>query len=146
MEAIRIEEIRKQAQPIVEIPGFQPGEVARFRLQMPNLLKMAEQGRIPNNLLDIAASLSGVGGAPKQAAEPSAEEKLIRAAKTIELYCRACMVEPTYDEAGEYLTDEQVAFIFNWGRGDIKALEPFRNERRNGANNNNRPGVQKKTK
>ena len=141
-EVITIEQIKEMATPIIEIPNFDNTGTIKVRVKKPNLVNMAANGKIPNYLMSIAAAEMGI----RKREEKPVDELINDVAKTMELYCRACLVEPTYDEFKEYMTDEQMEAIFDWAMGDIKKVEPFRDDKGNGEPDNDGEGVSKKTK
>lgn len=133
-EILNIEELRKLANPTIEIPGFSPGETIKVRVQQPKLLKMAKNGDIPNALLNIAAAM--VSGEKIQIKKDTTDEEKIKIMNdTMDLYCMACLVEPKYEEFKDIMTDDQKGTIFQWAIGQVSDLNSFRNEKPN-ANSN----------
>src|SRR5690606_8453238 len=113
-EILSIDKLREMAQPIIDIPNFDGTGTIKVRVQKPNLLSMATQGKIPNHLMSIAVTkLSGKKQISKK--EPSELEKLKQTSEMIELYCYACLVEPNYEDIKDIMTDDQKFEIFNWG-------------------------------
>jgi hypothetical protein len=130
-EVISIDELRKKATTIIEIPDFEGAGTIKVRVQKPRLMAMAAQGKIPNHLLGVVNQM--MFGKKNQNNEPKLEE----VTKIYELYCRACLVEPTYEEFKEFITDDQMQAIFDWAMGDAKKLETFRTNEGNGSSDNN---------
>lgn len=116
--------------PIIEIPDFEGTGTIKVRVQKPRLMAMAAQGKIPNHLLGIVNNM--MFPSKKEKKEPNVEE----IAKIYELYCRACLVEPSYDEIKDIITDEQMEAIFDWAMGDMKKVETFRSNEGDGSSNN----------
>ena len=114
------------------------GKPVKIKVQRPRLLNMAAQGKIPNSLLGIATKVVGGKGIEKG--------NIKELAQMIELYCRACMVEPTYEEVKDTIDDDQMFEIFTWATLEVKKLDSFRNKQKNGTNNNNGKSVSKKAK
>ena len=114
------------------------GKPVKIKVQRPRLLNMAAQGKIPNSLLGIATKVVGGKGIEKG--------NIKELAQMIELYCRACMVEPTYEEVKDTIDDDQMFEIFTWATSEVKKLDSFRNKQKNGTNNNNGKSVSKKAK
>ena len=52
-EVISIDELRKKATTIIEIPDFEGAGTIKVRVQKPRLMAMAAQGKIPNHLLGV---------------------------------------------------------------------------------------------
>lgn len=138
-EILSIKELREIAKPIVYIPNFDNTGTIAVRLQKPNMINLAAQGKIPNHLLSTAAKMVGLGETKKE--KQSIEDQIKEVAQMMELYCRACLVEPTYEEMKDILTEEQMEFIFDWAQGDIRSLEPFRKDEGDGPDNNNSKGI-----
>lgn len=138
-EILNIEKLREMANSIVDIPDFENKETIKVKLQKPRLMSMAAQGKIPNHLLGIVNNM--MFPSKKEKKEPNIEE----IAKIYELYCRACLVEPSYDEIKDIITDEQMEAIFDWAMGDVKKVETFRSNKGNGSSDNNGEQVREKT-
>lgn len=136
---LSIEQLREMATPIIEIPDFENKGTIKIRVQKPRLMAMAAQGKIPNHLLGVVNNM--VSGREKEKKEPKIED----VTKLYELYCRACLVEPTYDEFKGIITDEQMGAIFDWAMGGISQLDTFREDKGNGTSNNNGKTLQEKT-
>lgn len=111
------------------------GKPVKIKVQRPRLLNMAAQGKIPNSLLGIATKVVGGKGIEKG--------NIKELAQMIELYCRACMVEPTYEEVKDTIDDDQMFEIFTWATSEVKKLDSFRNKQKNGTNNNNGKDISK---
>lgn len=139
-EILSIEQLKNMATTIIEIPDFEGTGTIKVRVQKPRLIAMAAQGKIPNHLLGIVNNM--MFPSKKEKKEPNIEE----IAKIYELYCRACLVEPSYDEIKDIMTDEQMSAIFDWAMGDAKKLETFRSNKGNGSSDNNGEQVREKTK
>lgn len=129
-EILSIEQLKKMATTTIEIPNFDNTGSIKVRVQKPRLMAMVAQGKIPNHLLGVVNNM--MFGKKNQNNEPKLEE----VTKIYELYCRACIVEPSYEEFKDIITDHQMQAIFDWAMGDVKALETFRSEQRNGPSNN----------
>lgn len=142
-EIFSIEKLREMANPIIQIPSFDNKGYINIKVQRPKLLDMAVQGRIPNHLIGIAQTV--IGGKKKGTETLSDEKYIEQINNTMELYCVACMVEPTFEEMKDILTDDQKATIFKWGIGEVQSLNSFRNEEGNGTSDNNGETLPKKT-
>lgn len=138
-EILSIEQLKKMATTVIEIPDFEGTGTIKVRVQKPRLMAMASQGKIPNHLLGIVNNM--MFPSKKEKNEPNIEE----IAKIYELYCRACLVEPSYDEIKNIITDEQMEAIFDWTMGDMKKVETFRSNEGNGSSDNNGEQVREKT-
>lgn len=139
-EILSVEQLRNMATSIIEIPDFEGTGTIKVRVQKPRLMAMAAQGKIPNHLLGVVNDMMFEDKKEKK------EVNIADVAKTYELYCRACLVEPDYEEIKDIITDDQMMAIFDWAMGDMKKLETFRANERDGTSNNNGKKVQQKTK
>ena len=143
-EILSIDRLREMANPIIKIPNFDNTGHINIRVQRPKLLKMAAEGKIPNHLMNIAATM--INGRPiSKQKELTPEEYIKEIDSAMELYCMACMVEPSYEDMQDILTDDQKATIFNWGLGEVQVLDSFRTDEGNGTSNNNGQALQEKT-
>ncbi len=140
-EILNIEQLRQMACSIIDIPGFDDTGTIRVKVQKPKVMAMAAQGKIPNYLMSTAMRIAGV---PSK--EKPRDPDLSDVAKTMELYCRACLVQPTYEEFQDIITDDQMTAIFEWAIGDTKKMSTFRPNQENGSSDNNGPGVPEATK
>lgn len=131
-----IEQLREMANPIIHIPNFDNTGTIPVKVKRPSLMGMAQQGQIPNHLMGIASAMVAGGGKQIRMDEPDDEDKIKMAADTMDLYCMACLVEPTYEEFKDIMTDEQKLEIFEWAMGKVKNLNTFRDEKEDGADNN----------
>jgi len=139
-EILSIEELRKMATNVIDIPNFDNTGTIKVRVQKPRLMAMASQGKIPNHLLGTVNDM--MFGRKKEKGEPKLEDLT----KVYELYCRACLVEPNYDEFKELITDDQMQAIFDFATGEASQLDSFRTDEKNGSSDNNGKQVSKKTK
>ena len=121
-DILSIEKLREMACPVISIPDFTGEGKIKVRVQKPRLMAMAAQGQIPNYLMSVAMRMTGA--AKEQPKNPSMKD----IADAMELYCRACLVEPSYEEFKDIMTDDQMQAIFDWATGDIQAMSTFRSE------------------
>lgn len=127
---VSIEELRNQSQPLVDISGYEPGEFITFRLRRMSLMTLCKTGKIPNSLLSKVTELF-TGSSNNKVSESEIlqnVEGMDDIGKILDVICEASMVEPTFEEAGEFLTDNQKMEIFQWTQGGVKSLESFRAE------------------
>lgn len=138
-------EWRERSQPLVDIQGFEPGEYLTVRLRSVSLLTLVKTGKIPNSLLEEATKLfSGAKNKEGKIDEVAILNKLNDTdgiTKIIDTVVESAMVEPTYDEVRDFITDAQKMEIFNWTQGGIDALKSFREEQGNIGLSNYEQGV-----
>jgi hypothetical protein len=122
---MNIAELRAKAIKTIEIPGFHPGETITVKVQQPRILAMMGQGKLPNPLMAAAERVV----MPQQ---KKIEIKPVDVFHFYELYCTACLVEPTYEEFKDIITDEQMLYIYRWATGDLQKLSSFRPDKADG--------------
>lgn len=133
-DVISIDQLKKKATTVIEIPDIDGTGTIKIRVQKPRLMALAAQGKIPNPLMGVATKLIRNEFKDK-------DIDLSNTAKMVELYCRACMVEPSYEEMKDIITDDQMLAVFNWAIGGVESLNNFRTNEGNGPSNNNGQAV-----
>lgn len=118
---------------IIDIPDFNGIDIIEIKVKRPQLMSMMTQGKIPNKLLGIA-SQAVIGGGFKYKSEDEVE-KAKELAEWIAFYCEVCMVEPSYEEVKDTLTDDQALSIYAWAVAPIDVLRSFRYQKKNDTNN-----------
>lgn len=144
-EILSIEQLREMATPIIEIPDFEGSGTIKVRVRKPKLMKMATSGEIPNHLMGIAVSMT-TGEPMKNYNELNDKEKIKLMGNAFDLFCKACLVEPTYEEFEEIMTDDQKGAIFNWANGMVSDLNSFRDDKTDDTHDNDGKEVSGKTK
>lgn len=143
-QILSIEELRERATQIIEIPDFEGEGTINVRVQKPQLMKLAGQGKIPNHLMTVAVSM--INEEPvKNAKKMNDKDKMRIAKETMELICLACLVEPTYEEFIDIMTDDQKGMVFAWGTNQVSELDNFRNDSTDGENDKNGEEIQPET-
>lgn len=129
-----VSEWRERSQPLVDIQGFEPGEYFTVRLRAVSLLTLVKTGKIPNALLSEATKLftssKDSSGKIDEAALLSNLDGTDGVMQIIDSVVESAMVEPTYNEVKDFITDAQKMEIFNWTQGGIDALKSFREEQK----------------
>lgn len=128
-KVVKIEDIKDKLTQTIEIPDFSGEGTITVRVRKPQIMKLITSGKIPNPLLPTALAM--LDGRNMRNAK-NEDELAIEGIKSIQIYCMACLVEPTWEEIKDYITDDQMLSIFYWAIGGVKRLEKFRAER--GAN------------
>lgn len=142
-DVIDINELKKQATEVIEIPSFDNNGTISIRVKRPQIMRLITSGKLPNPLMGNALRL--LDGKTNLKGKDS-DEIAIEGIKNVDIYCRACMVEPTFEEADEYLTDAQKFAIFRWAINDILEVSTFRNEQKDDTDNNDGKDISKTTK
>lgn len=131
---MRIEELRRLAIQTIEIPGFSPGEMVAVQVQQPRIMALMAQGKLPNPLMAVATKIV-------MAQTSKVEFDAAEAMKLYELYCTTCLVEPTYEEFKDIITDEQMLYIYLWATGELRELSRFRPDAEDGDGHQHGEGV-----
>lgn len=120
-----LKEIKQAYYTELELPGFDPEKTIAVKARRPSILRLAQDGTIPNPLLDAAAQLFESG--PVKSIKSGSALKSM--GELLILMAKSCLVSPTYDEleqAGIILTDTQLLAIYNYAVSGVRALERFR--------------------
>lgn len=139
-EILSIEKLREMATSVIDIPDFNNEGTIKVKVRKPRLMAMAAQGKIPNHLISITTDMI-VGRSSRKKEEPQIKD----VASMMELYCQACLVEPSYDEFKDIMTDTQMNYIFNWAMGRVNQLDNFRKDKEDGTSDNTSEQVEEKT-
>lgn len=125
---VTAQELKAKAIKEVDIKGFEEGEVFTIKIRSLSLMKLVSSGKIPNQLMATAVEM--FEGKKKNADTASAvsNDNFTNLASLIDVICESAMVEPTFEEVEEYLTDEQKLEIFQYTQGGLRDLNSFRKE------------------
>lgn len=128
MAITTVEQFKQKCFKEVEIPGFEPGETVTVRLRRVSVLGLASSGRIPNSLQSAVNELFSSGSnSSKQEIATKSMSKMIEMSQLLDIMTKEALVEPSFDEVGEYLTDEQKNAIFEYTQTGIVDLTPINN-------------------
>lgn len=125
--ALSAEEIRSRAIKDVEIMGLEDDPII-LKLKTLSLLGLVGKGKIPNTLMNTAMEMFQGKSSNKDVADDG--NNMVNISKLMEIICENCLVEPTYEEIGDILTDDQKMEIFYYSQGGVKSLESFRKKSR----------------
>lgn len=119
-----LDEIKKIADGAeVEIDGWEPEVPFVCKLKRVSMMHLVSKGKIPNPLMPAVIAL--FNGKKDEVNKVDAKQM----SDIIDLFCKATLVEPTYEEVEEFLTDSQRTQIFNYAQGGLKRLEKFRKDK-----------------
>lgn len=123
-----IDELKAASTRVVEISGFEPGKILRFKVRRASLMDLIEQGAIPNNLLTIVIEVLKIRSdrATFNPLEDLDAEKFLEFCSLIDAVCKAVMIEPSYEEAKDLLIDQQKIEIYQYAQYGLRVLERFR--------------------
>lgn len=129
MAITSFEQFKQKAFKEVDLPGFEEGEVVTVRLRKVSILSLASSGKIPNSLMGVVNQLFGKAGkASEEEVAQTSMEHLTEMSKLLNIIAESALVEPTYSEIGEYLTDEQKNAIFEFSQSGVKQVTPIVSE------------------
>lgn len=112
-----------KAVKLIEIDGFAEGEKITLKIKPVSLLAMMTKGRLPNELKMQVASLFNAKDS-KQVVKGDDIEELSLMQQLMDKVCQDCMVEPKFEEVGEYMTDGQKTQVFMQAQGNVKDYIP----------------------
>ena len=141
----KIQDIKNVGVQEVALTGFVPGEPFIVKLRRPSLMRLAQEGEIPNQLLGSAAKLFS-DGATRLMKEGEGFKELSRA---VLLLAKAALVEPSYDDlqaAGIELTDAQLMDIYLYTQQGVRVLDGFREKQKSEPNPKPVNGAEQRTK
>lgn len=126
LKVISAREFRKKATRIIEIDGFEPGEKIAVRIKPASLLNLLMSGKLPNNLLGTVNDLfeQTNKGQSVQLFEQD-DNRIKDIMEIIDLVCEQSLVEPTYEEIKDVITDNQKMQIMAEAQGNVNAAIPF---------------------
>ncbi|HPZ14636.1 MAG TPA: hypothetical protein PLK04_10425 [Bacillota bacterium] len=119
---ITAEEFLGKATQIIDIHGWEPGETIPVKVRRVSMTSLIASGQVPNTLLKHAYSDADEFVAVAR----DDTDTTAQAVAMIDAVARAVLLEPSWDEVGEFLTDEQKIDLFNYAQGGLVALESFR--------------------
>ena len=119
---ITAEEFLGKATQIIDIHGWEPGETIPVKVRRVSMTSLIASGQVPNTLLRHAYKDSDEFAKTVS----NDEEKRAAAIGMVDAVARAVLLEPSWNEVGEFLTDEQKIDLFNYAQGGLVALESFR--------------------
>ena len=125
IKVISAKDFITKATRIIDISGFDDEKIA-VRIKPVSLMTMMTNGKLGNELLPL------VQGLFKQSQSKSVmDSKLMKNTENLQIImslmdrvCEEVLVEPTFDEIGEYLTDTQKQEIFTAAQGTVNATKP----------------------
>lgn len=125
LKVISAREFRKKATRIIEIDGFEPGEKIAVRIKPASLLNLMMCGKLPNNLLGTVNDLfeQDIQSKPTQLFEQD-NDKIRDIMEIIDLVCEQSLVEPTFEEIKDVITDTQKMQIMAEAQGNVTAAIP----------------------
>lgn len=121
-KTITIDDIKQKYTNVVAITDFTGDGTINFNLKRPSIMGLASSGKIPNELMSVLSDLF-VG---------KKSENDIDLKQMNDIYvavAKESLASPTYEELeqnGIMLTDTQLAEIYQYVSGGVKALENFR--------------------
>ena len=125
LKVISAREFRKKATRIIEIDGFEPSEKIAVRIKPASLLNLLMSGKLPNNLLGTVNDLFERTGKDKPMELFEQDENKIKdIMEIIDLVCEQSLVEPTFEEIKDVITDTQKMQIMAEAQGNVNAAIP----------------------
>ena len=119
---ITAEEFLSRATQIIDIHGWEPGETIQVKVRRVSMTSLIASGQVPNTLLKHAYSDADEFVAVAR----DDTDTTAQAVAMIDAVAKAVLLEPSWNEVGEFLTDQQKIDLFNYAQGGLAALESFR--------------------
>ncbi|MGO3751213.1 MAG: hypothetical protein ACTJGH_00430 [Peptoniphilaceae bacterium] len=110
----------------IEIPDFDGIETVEVEVRRPKLMAMVENGEIPDPLM--GAAYAAINGYNKTKEDENIEKEAKRTIDIMNLYCKVCLVNPTFEDFKEFMTDDQKTAITSWAIAPAEKLRFFRNK------------------
>lgn len=125
MSVISAKDFRERATRVIQIDGFEPGEKIEVRIKPASILSLYVSGKLPNTLLSTVQDLFGVQSEQEAGKQILQDPEMMKASfQILDLVCQQCLVEPTYAEIGDLLTDNQKGQIMAEAQGNVLAAIP----------------------
>lgn len=117
--AITAEQFKNKATRLIDIPGFEEGELITVLIKPVSILQMMNNGVIANELLATVLELFGENQGKDLKPEDIFKDgdSVTILTQMMNKVCQEVLVEPKYEEIAEYLTDEQKQSIFEQASG-----------------------------
>lgn len=128
MAIITAEQFKQKAFNEVQIPGFEQGETITVCLRRVSVLGLASSGKIPNALQATVNKLFASDSSNAKEVSQTSLSNFNEMGQLLDIIAREAMVSPTFDEVGEYLTDDQKNAIFGYSQTGIVSLTPIATE------------------
>ena len=145
-DIITADAFRQRAFRVIYIPGFSEGdEPIAIQIKSTGIMNMLANGKVPNTLLGKVTELFEANSSIQKDSVPSsaiteeqkseALKKLSNAdsgfqdmAELLKVFAANSMVQPSYEEVKDYMTDEQLMAVFSAMYGEAQSLETFRKD------------------
>lgn len=126
---ISAESFMKKATRVIEIPGFEPGEVFAVRVKNVGVFSMIIGGKLPNTLLKMATQLfpdTNSSDSLQQSTDKLLDdpEALKAMSQMMRAVAKEALIEPKYEDIVEGITDEQIQSIFTQVVGTVNKAIP----------------------
>lgn len=126
---ITAESFMKKATRVIEIPGFEPGEVFAVRVKNVGVFSMIIGGKLPNTLLKMATQLfpdTNSSDSLQQSTDKLLDdpEALKAMSQMMRAVAKEALIEPKYEDIVEGITDEQIQSIFTQVVGTVNKAIP----------------------
>ena len=126
---ISAESFMKKATRVIEIPGFEPGEVFAVRVKNVGVFSMIIGGKLPNTLLKMATQLfpdTNSSDSLQQSTDKLLDdpETLKAMSQMMRAVAKEALIEPKYEDIVEGITDEQIQSIFTQVVGTVNKAIP----------------------
>ena len=135
MAIITAEQFREKSNAIIQIPGFDPGEVFDIKVRKLSLVGLISSGKIPNSLMKVVkdafaglkSSVAAEVGDDNAGSNKDSDviDKAGDIGKLLNIVCAEAMLEPKFEDVKDVMNDAQMLAVFQFTQGGVQAVEPF---------------------
>lgn len=128
MAIISAKQFREKSTSIISIPGFERGETFEIKVRNISLVGLMSSGKIPNSLMQIVKdSFEGLKStlSDEDSDDFAVIDKAGEIGKFLDIVCKEAMIEPTFDEIGDVMNDEQKLSVFEFTQGGVEKVKSF---------------------
>lgn len=129
-QVISAEAFKNKATRVIDIPGFEEGELIGVRIKPVSLMGMMFSGKLGNELLPIVKELFSDN--EESTKDKNSYMKAFKDTETVstiigmmDKVCAEVLIEPQYEEIREFLTDAQKQAIFTASMGPVNEVKPI---------------------
>lgn len=116
--AITAEQFKNKATRLIDIPGFEDGELITVLIKPVSILQMMNNGVIANELLATVVELFDDKKEDIKTEEVFNDPEMFKGlTEMMNKVCEEVLVEPKYCDISEFLTDAQKQSIFEQASG-----------------------------
>lgn len=127
MAIITAEQFRNKSVSIIQIPGFDEGEIFEIKVKKLSIVGLMSSGKIPNSLMQVVKdAFSGIKSqSTENDADASIMDKAGEIGKLLDIVCAEAMLEPAFDDIKDVMNDAQKLAVFQFTQGGVEQVKTF---------------------